>query len=513
MEPDLFRFDDHHGFERKKTNFFAWTIAILLLSGVALAAWLGSFYIIGQPERPESYRVLQKLHKIEPPKRFALTAAPAGEFLNPKQLYARYQSMGPAELGRKDAELTRNFIRNFQQVHGLVTYVIGRFNIMGARELTPDDVFTSGAVALTRAAEQPGLLMEHVFTTANEHDAKQLKERLVVGMDVNLERTHDLSAVIHAERLADGRVLITAIPLLYGSYAVTRGTGTFSLEPPVDLNLAAGWPLFKTETRRATEAAYVSYRSRLAPATNSLPIIGLPVAATTPPPEDALVRVEPAVPLDEEPATLPPPGARRGKVAPAAINAKQKVPVAVAASPPVTVRRAEPVGPDTGSSPNERTSLAATSPTAAPGATPMVMRALPVTASSPAGALTSTTGATWKTYRPGMAPAGRLLDTAGLRDVANNGTRGERIYLKGQFVVNFADANRAVLRPTSGQSATGSGEVGRNVRIIVDYPAGAPLPDPGSTLSRDADRPYEITEVRRQSDGQLNVFVREIIRP
>ena len=45
MEPDLFRFDDPRGSERKKTNFFAWTVAILLLSGVALAAWLGS-----QPE-------------------------------------------------------------------------------------------------------------------------------------------------------------------------------------------------------------------------------------------------------------------------------------------------------------------------------------------------------------------------------------------------------------------------------------------------------------------------------
>ena len=142
MEPDLFRFDDRHGFERKKTNFFAWTIAILLLSGVAMAAWLGSFYIIGQPERPESYRILQKLHKIDPPKRFALTAAPSGEFLNPKQLFARYHAMGPAELARADAVLTRNFIRNFQQVHGLVTYVVGRFNIVDARELSGDDVFT-----------------------------------------------------------------------------------------------------------------------------------------------------------------------------------------------------------------------------------------------------------------------------------------------------------------------------------------------------------------------------------
>jgi hypothetical protein len=141
------------------------------------------------------------------------------------------------------------------------------------------------------------------------------------------------------------------------------------------------------------------------------------------------------------------------------------------------------------------------------------MRALPVTSSSPAVALTSTTGATWKTFAPGQAPVGKLLDNAGLREIATNGTRGERSYLKGQFVVNFADANRAVLRPVDGRGGPNPDGLGRNVRIIVDYPAGAPLPEPGSTLDRDATRPYEVTEVRRQSDGQLNVFVREIIRP
>jgi hypothetical protein len=504
MEPDLFRFDDRPGFERKRTNFFAWTIAILLLSGMAMAAWLGSFYVIGQPERPESYRLLQKLHKIDPPKRFALTSGPAGEFLSPKQLFARYQAMRPTELARKDAELTRNFIRNFQQVHGLVTYVVGRFNIVDARELTGNDVFTTGVVALTRAVEQPELLMEHVFTTADEHTASLLKESLVTGMDMNLERSHDLSAVIHVERLPDGRMQITAIPLLYGSYAVTRGAGTFSLEPPIDLNLGAGWPLVKNDMRQAAEGRYEGYRSKLAPAANTLPLPGLNVAKTTPQSEDALVRVEPAVPLDNEPP--PPPNLRlaRNKSGPAGQKGNAFLPPVVGASP-TKIRRAQPVTSNA-TPPNDQSSVAEASADAT--TTPTVMRALPVTTSSPAVALTSTTGATWKTFPPGQAPAGKILDNAGLRDVSTNGTRGERSYLKGQFVVNFADANRAVLRPIEPR-----GDLGRNVRIIVDYPAGAPLPEPGSTLDRDAARPYEVTEVRRQSDGQLNVFVREIIRP
>jgi hypothetical protein len=493
MEPDLFRFDDPPVYERKRTNYFGWTILILLLCGLVLAAWLGSFYIIGQPERPESYRLLQKLHKIEPPKRFALTAAPAGEFLNPKELFDTYSAMGPAQLARKDAELTRNFIRNYERTPNPATYVVGRFNIMGARQLTHDDLFTTGAVALTRAVEKPELLMEHVFTTANDHDARLLVERLVMGMDINLERSHDLSVVVHAGHLPDGRVQITAIPLLYGSYTMTRGTGTFSLEPPASLNLAAGWPLFKTDRRRMVETRYDTYRSRLAPPTSTLPILGLAPSKTTPPAQDALVRVEAAVPI--EPESSPASVTRSSKSTATARSTENET--RLASSSPARIRRAVPV---TDASDNSATEPA--SPT------PLVLRAQPVGSASPAVALTSTTGATWKTFAPGEAPAGRVLDTAGLREVADSGTRGERYYLKGQFVVNFADANRAVLRPTGAPS----GGLGRNVRVIVDYPAGVRLPEPGSTLDRDITRPYEITEVRRQSDGQLNVFVREIIQ-
>lgn len=499
MEPDLFRFDDSRAFPRKKTNYFGWTILILLLIGMVFAAWLGSFYVLGQPERPESYHLLQKLHKIDAPKRFALTAAPAGEFLNPKKLYDRYSAMGPAELARKNAELTRNFIRNFQQVHGLVTYVVGRFNIMAARELTNDDMFSPGAVALARAVDQPALLMEHIFTTADAHDAKLLTPMLAMGLDMNFERSHDLSAVIHAERLPDGRIQITAVPLLYGSYAVTHGTGTFSLEPPNGLNLAAGWPVFKGDARHRAEVRYESYRQKLAPTTSSLPIVGLPPAKTAAPPTDALVRVEAAVPMPVEPSAPPIPLRRSPHHAEVAKTEKSKRFAATTPSaPPLLAPRALPVGPND--------VAAAASPS------PRVMRALPVDASSPSTAIASTTGATWKTFAPGQVPAGRVLDPAGLRDVANNGTRGEHVYLRGQFVVNFADGNRAVLRPTA-ETAGAAGELSRGARIIVDYPAGAPLPEAGSVLDRDASRPFEVTEVRQQNDGQLNVFVREIIKP
>ena len=242
-------YDEPYTRPPERISYFAWTVAILLLTGLALAAWLGSFYIFNQPERPDSYRILQKLHKIEPPKRFELTAAPAGEFLNPSQLYERYVGMGAAELAKTNAELLRNYIRNYQQVRGLVPYVVGRYTIIAVRELGPDDVFPSGMAALTAAVDSGELLMEHVYP-AKPEALPLMKQTLTVGLEVKLERTHDVSAVIHAERLIDGRILVTTVPLLYGSYTVTRGLGTFRLEPPPSLNLVGGWPLFKSQEAR-----------------------------------------------------------------------------------------------------------------------------------------------------------------------------------------------------------------------------------------------------------------------
>src|SRR3984893_14805281 len=238
MDHRLFQHEEVYARPGRRINYFAWTVAILLLTGLTLAAWLGSFYIFDQPERPDSYHILQRLHKIELPKRFELTAAPAGEFLNAKQLYDRYAEMGSAELAKTNAELARNYIRNYLRVPGLVPYVIGRYAIMEARELEPSDVFTSGIVALTNSVHHGELLMEHIYPSETA-TVPLIKQTLSVGLELKLERTHDLSAVIHAERLGDGRIMITAIPLLYGTYTVTRGPGTFRLEAPLNLNLAA----------------------------------------------------------------------------------------------------------------------------------------------------------------------------------------------------------------------------------------------------------------------------------
>jgi hypothetical protein len=519
MDRDYYRYEDSYGRPRKKSNLFGWSVAILLLTGMAFAAWLGSFYIFGQPERPESYRILKKLGKIDPTKRFELTAAPSGEFLTAKQLYDRYIAMSPTELGKTNAELVRNYIRNFQSIRGLVPYVVGRFNVVEARELTPNDVFTSGMVALTNAVDHGETIMEHVYPS-DPQVLPLMKQTLVTGLEIKLERTHDLSAVIHAERLADGRMMITAMPLLYGSYTVTRGPGTFTLEPPLDMNLKAGWPLFKESSRVAAEARN---RERVAPNRQTSMVAGL--APTPPPPaENALIRVEPAQQVDTPKiAAVSPTPAKPTATPKGGKLAKNKKPTPTPPPPltpgPPVIAQSTPV-PLPWPPPQK---LRAT-PIPVPGTPPVIAAVSPAGTGPPASpapsvstdnSLASTAGGgVWKTFPPGKMPVGRLIQTSDLGDLADRGLAGERVYLKGQFVVNFTEPNRAVLRPKTRLTDAVLHPLGggQSVRIVVEFPAGYAPPARGTTVTRDESRPYEITEVRKQSDGQLNVFVREIMQ-
>jgi hypothetical protein len=370
-----------------------------------------------------------------------------------------------------------------------------------------------------------------------------MKHTLNVGLEIKLERSHDISAVIHAERLADGRMMITAIPLLYGSYTVTRGLGTFRLEPPLSLNLAAGWPLFKASERNAIEQRYAEYQQKAAVAQGGpISMPGFSPSATPPPAANQLVRVEQAIPIGTPPTApviaknerlanpTPPAKGKRGKKQklesppPASTPAQPIVaqkPAAPSATPFALASAATPPSvPVATPAPAANTSKAQAPAVAqapsVPTATPVpVLPAQPVPADASNVALASNAGGgSWKTFPPGKMPLGRLIATSDLRDVAQHGLAGERVYLKGQFVVNFSDANKAVLRPrtklTDKVLHFGGGS---STRIIVEFPAGYVPPRQGAEVSRDEQRPYEITEVRRQEDGQLNVFVREIMQP
>ncbi|MDP9291254.1 MAG: hypothetical protein M3O82_02685 [Verrucomicrobiota bacterium] len=479
MDDDFFR-GEMEPVARGHDNLFAWTVFILLLIGFALASWLGSFYIFGHPENPRSYAILKKLHKVDPPKRFELTAAPPGEFLTPQKLYDRYILFSRHELEHENQELLRNYITNYQENKKLVPYVIGRFSILDSFELKKNNMFFPGVVALAQSAESPQVLVEHIYTAASA-DVPVLQRMLLPGLDMKFERSLDLSAIIHVEKISDGRLQFTAVPLLYGSYALKQASGSFSLQPPDELDLAAGVPVIKNDLlKQALEAGADFRKTKLLAANQAAP------SASATPASREIVRADPlpiAVPLrTPKPAAL-------AKVSPSPTPAQTQkstpAPTVIAAlqtpiPTPPAVRVATPMPMTPQGVPLQ--------PFLAAAATPI-----------PAAA----NGGSWRTFRPGQIPRGRVVDPTEASDLAARGVGSERLYLRGDFKVTAAGDNRAILR-VGGEDTT---------RIIAEFPAGVTPPGEGSTVSRDDARPFQITDIRRGADGHVNVYVREITTP
>ena len=108
----------------------------------------------------------------------------------------------------------------------------------------------------------------------------------------------------------------------------------------------------------------------------------------------------------------------------------------------------------------------------------------------------------WRLYKPGAMPRGRLVDVQDVSALTSGEWSGERVYLGGQFVVSASDGSRATLRP---QKPTAT-----RTRIIAEFPQGFTAPAEGATFERGDLRPFQITDVRTSSDGQVNIYVREI---
>jgi len=490
----------------RKDNLFLWTVFILLLLGFAMACWLGSFYIFGHPEKIQSYNILRRLHKLEPPKRFEITAGPPGEFLTAQKLFERYNSYPPLKLQAENDELLRMYISNYQNTKKLVPYIVGRFTILNSHELRPSDVFPSGVAAVAQAADFPQVLLEHVYTS-DIKDVPALKTMLKTGLDVKLARTLDLAAIIHIERLENGSLQFTAVPLLYGSYALKQGAGTFSLQPPPGINLVAGLPIIRGPALDQTLQIYAQYQRENTPASTAL---DQPMAspASSAPPAKELVRVN-ATPAAEISLPMHFPRVKE--------HASPVPQTEVAMASPAPTRPMQRTQPPVLAMNNPRPRAVGTPAAPVPAATPELRSSTgvpltPFLQSAPAPVFVNN-GASWRTYAPGQMPRGRVIQPSDAAPLADSGLGGERLYLRGTFVVTAAEENRAVLRPQGGGLAAFMKPGAGATRVIVQFPAGIQPPTEGSTVARDESRPFMITDVRRGADGQINLYVREIVTP
>ena len=238
----------------RKDHLFLWTVFLLLLVGFSMACWIGSYVVFSRPELPVSYRILRKIKKIDLPIRFKVNAAPPGEFLGPEQLYNRYNAMNGPQLRELNRELERAYLRNYAVNSVQVPYVKGRFTILDTFELQPKDFIPTGVVALAASSDFPKLLIEHIYS-ASASQAPLIKHNLQTGMDIELRRTYELTAVLHVTKLEDGHIQLTVVPINYGAYEFKGSAGGFHLDPPGELHVAAGWPLIRAARREAAHGA------------------------------------------------------------------------------------------------------------------------------------------------------------------------------------------------------------------------------------------------------------------
>jgi len=506
MADDFYGYDDADAEPKGQDNLFLWTIFILLLIGAAFACWMGSFYIFGHPEQPKAYEILKKLKKLDSPLRFEVTAAPPGEFLTAQKLFERYSGKKQLELEQENGELLRNYIRNYRETKKLVTYVTGRYVILDSAELKPSDMFPSGMVALAQAAEFPQVVIEHVYTTS-QRNVPSLRPLLQTGMDMKLERTNDLSAVIHVQRIPDGRMQFTVVPLLYGTYALKQGAGTFSLEPPQTLNMVPGLPVMKGQFLQDGLRKYANFRHDH-PLPSAPDGSGVDPNATKP----EIVRVDVVEPGKPTPETgaLPQPKIATpmpipGQPTPKLFTSNAPTPIPAATPPSRTLMTNITTPPPRMVQPE------------APAITPLPAMATPLPRTSPDGVPLqpfiaaqrdpnmNSNGASWRTYAPGQAPPARGVSLEEVSSLADRGDINERLYLRGEFRVTASGTSRAVLRDASRPDD-------QSPRIVVEYPAGAVPPQERDRFVRDGSRPYLISDVRRGADGVVTIYVKEIIK-
>jgi hypothetical protein len=371
--------------------------------------------------------------------------------------------------------LLRSYLRNYDHQVGKVPYVTGKYTVLDAFPMSGSQYFGPGVVALAQSNEVPTIYIEAIFPAPTEQLAN-MQRVLVTGLGLELRRSFDLTAIVHITNLGGGRLLFTCMPLLYSSYG--QSGSSFQLEPPPALYVKSGLPLVSNNQFEAAETRFAQYRRAA----------GSQVASTN-------------TPSTKAPSTNASPGVSVS-TNPTLVAALRAAPVSTP-TPALLLKN-----PHASATPKQV--VAATTPANRPTASPTAPAVVettpqPFLAASASPGVGNRVG-TWQLFKPGLMPKGRLFDVNQTAELADKGIGTDPIYLKGEFTVTAARENRAVLRP---KSESGNGP-GSSTRIIVEFPRGGNVPKEGDAVARLNDRPFQIEDVRKGADGQVNIYVREV---
>jgi len=223
---------------RRSGGMFWWTILITLLLGLAVFCWFFSIMVFKYPEKPFNYRLLAKLHKLDPVRTFSPISVPHGKFLNAKDLLSAYYYFNAEKLRFTNDSLKRNFILNYANENPV--YVKGTFTVVQSRKLAAGDVFGEGWVVRAKSVDMEDVQVELLLpgkTTVSPY-----KEGEAFVMD----NKSTFGSVLHIERTTGDGICATLVPIVYGKYAV-GSDHRISLTPPEQINVEAHFPLVEPD--------------------------------------------------------------------------------------------------------------------------------------------------------------------------------------------------------------------------------------------------------------------------
>ncbi|MEO8615149.1 MAG: hypothetical protein ABI600_08420 [Luteolibacter sp.] len=239
----------------RRPAYFWWLLANALALCFAIITWAVCLHVFGNPEIPRNYEILGKLGRLPVLKRYTVLDVPNGNALTPKDLYKKYFGTTPDQLVRVNSLLMRNYLTNFDRPL-LLTYIEGDYQIIEVRKLNKSDFFNPGAVIraqamvkpddFTKAAPYP-VFIEYLFPTDQPAVAGYFKEDDVLSV----KKSPNCAAVVHVSKIINEdqpALLLTAIPIAYGSYQI-GDAASFTIEPPLKLRPAAGFPVFKDKSK------------------------------------------------------------------------------------------------------------------------------------------------------------------------------------------------------------------------------------------------------------------------
>jgi len=231
--------------------YFWWLLVNILALCFAITSWAVCLHVFGSPEIPRNYQILRKLGRLPHAKRYTALDAPNGNALDPKGLYGRFFSLSGAALERLNAQLLRNYLTNFARPQAL-TYIEGDYQVEKVRVFSGSDLLPNGFAIRARALVKPDdftkpapypVIIEYVFPTTATTAARDFRP----GGLLAVKKKPNCAAIVHVTKLMESGepvVSLTVMPLAYGPFRV-GDSGTITLDPPAEIRLVTGLPVFK----------------------------------------------------------------------------------------------------------------------------------------------------------------------------------------------------------------------------------------------------------------------------